>query len=87
MGQDWRQRNGLGAVKGIPARDDGAEGEWGRCGERVDGMGACWGRREREKGDEETGERYIRREKRETEMYREQESLQETKRAERKPDK
>ena len=48
---------------------------WGHVGEG-----------EREKGDGETGERYIRREKRETEMYSEQESSQETKRAERKPD-
>lgn len=28
--------------------------------ERIDGVGTCWGRREREKGDGETGERYIR---------------------------
>ena len=60
MGRDWRQRNRLGAIRGLPARDDGAEGEWGRCVERIDGMGTCGGRREREKGDGETRERYVR---------------------------
>lgn len=53
MGRDWRQRNGFGAVRGLPARDDGAEGEWGRCVERIDGMGTCGGRRERERKEME----------------------------------
>lgn len=53
MGRDWRQRNGFGAVRGLPARDDGAEGEWGRCVERIDGMGTCGGRGERERKEME----------------------------------
>lgn len=77
----------LGAIRGLPARDDGAEGEWSLvCVEKNRWDGDMWGRREREKGDGETRERYEA-DKRETKMCREQESLQETNRAERKPDK
>ena len=70
MGQDRRQRNGLGAVKGIPARDDGAEGEWGRCGQRVDGVGTCWGRRERERRWRDRGEIHKKRKERDRNVQR-----------------
>ena len=39
--------------EGEDVRDDGAEGEWGRCVERIDGMGTCGGRRERERKEME----------------------------------
>lgn len=73
MGQDWRQRNKPEAVTRIPARGGGAQGEWGRWAERVDGLGRYWGRREREQRQRDRGKIRKKGQKGERQRYTENE--------------
>lgn len=75
MGQDWRQRNKPEAVTRIPARGGGAQGEWGRWAERVDGLGRYWGRRKREQRWRDRGKIRKKGQKGERQRYRKRERV------------